>query len=355
MTISTWSQSANSNYNDPGNWSATVPGSGDTAEFEASGKTNISIVSAFIGAGEWLFNPGAGQYNFEISLFSDLLFDGAGITINAGSAHLLNFGVVGFFSGSTAGGALIDNFGFIEVFNSSTLGVATIHTFGGGGRLVFFPNGTGGSAQLVTDAGGIADFSGSAGHDGLGHMTVGSIAGAGTYKLGHDQLMVGLNGLSSEVSGPIEDGGDAENAGSGGSLVKVGPGTLKLSYPGNTYSGGTILEGGAFDVAAIGAAGTGGIAFAGKATLEIEKASFSGHVFGNPIYFFGKHDVLDLTGLHFHAGATATYHKAAHHLTIHSASITDTLTILSPHSPHGTHFEAASDHHGGTEVFLIIA
>ena len=64
--------------------------------------------------------------------------------------------------------------------------------------------------------------------------------------LGGDQLMVGLNGLSTEVSGPIEDGG--HNGGSGASLVKVGPGTLKLSNAGNTYTGGTILEAGRLDL-----------------------------------------------------------------------------------------------------------
>jgi hypothetical protein len=78
-----------------------------------------------------------------------------------------------------------------------------------------------------------------------------------------------------------------------------------------------------------------------------------GHVFGsNDINFFGNHDFIDLAGLHFHLGATATYHKASHHLTIHSGRVTDTLTLR---SPHGTHFEAASDHHGGTDVFLVFA
>jgi hypothetical protein len=77
-----------------------------------------------------------------------------------------------------------------------------------------------------------------------------------------------------------------------------------------------------------------------------------GHVFANPIDFFSKHDVLDLAGLRFHAGATATYHKANHHLAIHSGGVTDTLTLL---SPHGTHFATASDHHGGTDVFLVFA
>jgi len=115
------------------------------------------------------------------------------------------------------------------------------------------------------------------------------------------------------------------------------------------------LEQGTFEVAAIGAAGTGEIGFRGKvkAKLEIDNAALTGHVFStNKIDHFGKHDFLDLTGLHFHAGATAKYHPATEVLDVHSGHRTDKLTLV---SPHGTHFEAASDHHGGTDVFLVFA
>jgi autotransporter-associated beta strand protein len=147
------------------------------------------------------------------------------------------------------------------------------------------------------------------------------------------------------VSGPIEDGGLS------GSLIKVGHGTLTLSGLNNTYSGGTILEAGTLDLKAIGAAGTGGI-LAGPGKLKIENAALSHHVFGNDIDFFGKHSILDLSGLKFHTGATATYHEASHHLSVHSGSVRDTLTLL---SPLGHHFGTASDGHGGTDVFLLNA
>jgi hypothetical protein len=48
----------------------------------------------------------------------------------------------------------------------------------------------------------------------------------------------------------------------------------------------------------------------------------------------------------------AKYHPATDVLTVHSGHITDTLTLL---LPHGTHFATASDHHGGTDVFLVFA
>jgi hypothetical protein len=73
---------------------------------------------------------------------------------------------------------------------------------------------------------------------------------------------------------------------------------------------------------------------------------------GNAIDFFGKGDILDLSGLHIDAGATATYNAASHHLAVHSGSVTDTLTLLDPLR---THFAVATDHHSGTDVFLFHA
>jgi autotransporter-associated beta strand protein len=126
-------------------------------------------------------------------------------------------------------------------------------------------------------------------------------------------------------------------------------GTLVLSAD-NAYSGGTTLKAGTLDLGAAGAAGIGGIAFAGHATLRIENAAVSGNVFGNQIEFFGKHDVLDLRGLHFHAaGAAAIYDSTTQHLVVHSGSVNDTLTLL---SPKGLSFSVANDGHGGTKVTL---
>src|SRR4029077_19153580 len=64
------------------------------------------------------------------------------------------------------------------------------------------------------------------------NQTVGSIAGAGSFVLGANELTVGGNNLSTEVSGAI--------SGFGGSLVKVGTGTLTLSGN-NIYSGGATV------------------------------------------------------------------------------------------------------------------
>jgi autotransporter-associated beta strand protein len=324
--------------------------------------------------GEWDFIPGASKYNFTTSL-TLVDFTGAGIINNGGAAGdiIVNIGLgalqflnnstagnatinlgagafLAFFDISTAGSANIINSNKIEIdFNSdSSAGSASIVT---NGLTQFFDHSTAGSAAITNNAGGTVDFSRAIGPAGDHKLTVGSIAGAGTYDLGADQLTVGLNGFSREVSGPIDDGGIG--GGSGASLVKVGQGKLTLSDAGNTYSGGTILEAGKLDIAAVGAAGPRAITFAGRATLAIENAALAAHVFGNDINSFARHDFLDLAGLKFHAGATATYHTATDRLVVHSGHVAaDTLTLV---SPHGHHFGTASDGHGGTDVFLLHA
>jgi len=57
-------------------------------------------------------------------------------------------------------------------------------------------------------------------------VTVGSIEGDGDIFLGRFTLKVGSNNLSTEFSGEIQDGG--LGSGIGGSLTKIGSGTLTL-------------------------------------------------------------------------------------------------------------------------------
>jgi autotransporter-associated beta strand protein len=72
--------------------------------------------------------------------------------------------------------------------------------------------------------------------------TVGSIEGSGLVFLGANQLTVGGNNLSTIFSGVISDTGGLTEA-VGGSLVKVGSGTLVLTNA-NTYTGGTLVNAG---------------------------------------------------------------------------------------------------------------
>src|SRR4029450_623414 len=98
-----------------------------------------------------------------------------------------------------------------------------------------------GQARLIANVGAFVDISGLT----TSGMTVGSIEGAGTYRLGSKQLTVGTNNIAGLVSGSIVDGGDS--GGTGGSLVKTGTDMLILT--GNsTYTGGTTMSGGALQI-----------------------------------------------------------------------------------------------------------
>jgi autotransporter-associated beta strand protein len=288
-------------FNTGGNWTpATVPTG--TASFGASNTTSLTI-SAATTIGGWTFNAGASNYTFTNNT-SNLVFTGAGIVINggsatitssfmdfqnsstagsanittsqvlefdnsstAGTATITNTGNVGFANSSTGGNATITNNSYLVFQNTSTAGNATITnndalvffdsgtagnaTITNNGALGFDNSSTAGNARLINGATGVIDLSGLT----SGGMTAGSIEGGGNYYLGGNALTVGGNNLSTTVSGVISDcgaGGTAcANFGvgptTGGSLIKVGTGTLTLSGA-NTYTGATAVNGGTLEV-----------------------------------------------------------------------------------------------------------
>jgi hypothetical protein len=76
------------NYNTAANWTpATVPTG--TAFFGATNVPNLTFSSVATGVGGWTFNAGAPAYTFTLAA-NALLFNGAGIVINAGSATINN-------------------------------------------------------------------------------------------------------------------------------------------------------------------------------------------------------------------------------------------------------------------------
>jgi autotransporter-associated beta strand protein len=134
-----------------------------------------------------------------------------------------------------------------------------------------------------------------------------------------------------------------------GSVTQLGTGTTVLSG-GNTYGGNTTLVAGTLDLAAAGAAGFGTIIFgAGSQTLRIESAAFSGSQLSNTIASFGAGDVIDLRGLAFTSGATASYDGASHVLTVTSGGVSKTLVIDNPGL---SLFKATGDGFGGTQISL---
>jgi autotransporter-associated beta strand protein len=317
------------NYTLPSNWVGHVlPGSADTGVFNAAGKTKSIKIAATEAVGGWTFTSGGYTVTMTGVAPSQLAFDGAGI---AGSPQIV-FDETGTLMTGT-----------INFNNNSTAGHATIRMVTGG--INFNGDSDGGNARLIVGAKGAADLFGNG--PGGGHVFhIGSIEGAGQLSVisGIHNFVVGSNNLSTVSSGSIEDGGTC-------SLTKVGTGTLTFTGTG-AFAGGYVINRGtlAFDTKY--ANYTPSITFAANAaikTLALGNASFMSHDFAPAIDGFAKPDVLDLSGLTFHHGATAVYHSGTGALVVHSGTVTDTLLL---DSPAGTHFIAASDGHGGTKVTL---
>jgi autotransporter-associated beta strand protein len=217
----TWSTApGSSNFNTAANWTpATVPTG--TAFFGASNATSIAF-QAFTttSVGTLQFNPGAPAYSFttENGFSTSISITGTGIVNNSSNAPTF----------------IIGNQANIFFRNASTAGNAIIIT-NAGGLTAFVDSATGGNARFITTAGGAFDITSLS----SGGTTAGSIEGAGTFSLGSNLLTVGSNNLSTEVSGLIR--------GTGGSLVKVGTGTLTLSGT-NSYTGATVVAGGTLSV-----------------------------------------------------------------------------------------------------------
>lgn len=309
----TWGTApATADFNTATNWTpATVPAG--TASFGASTKTTLTFSTPDTAINNFQFSVGAPTYTFNVG-FNELDFNGVGIVNNssntpavktnggtltfnnsstaanasitnagfgtlsfsnfstagsatiannssfiffndnssAGSSTITNKGSITFSSSSTAGSAAITNSagGFLLSFaDTSSAGSATITT-NAGSQVQFTDGATGGTARIITNVGGNFDMSGLT----TGGMTAGSIEGAGAYNLGSNALTVGGNNRSTAVSGVISDCASCSFGGTGGSLIKIGTGTLTLSGA-NTYSGGTTMQVGTLLLAGAGTLG----------------------------------------------------------------------------------------------------
>src|SRR5262249_32251815 len=205
-----------SDWNTGTNWeSNTVPTATQIALFNNSSQTSVDIRQPNTQVGGLQFNPGAPAFTFNVTgtagTPSSLVILGSGVADISGNAP-------SFVMSGVAGVT-----GTLQFRNASTPDDAVITT-NAFGQTIFSDNSTGGLARFITNAGGVVDFSGTSGIAGNNRVQAGSIEGAGTYNLGANALFTGINGLSTTVSGSINDGG--ASGGTGASLVKVGDGTL---------------------------------------------------------------------------------------------------------------------------------
>lgn len=208
---------------------ANVPGAlGSSGPISADGSATLQMKGGFDLGGRQIENRGG-----YIELYD------AG---TLGNAQVTNYGGYTYLLGSsTAADATIVNSGGIMSFQDGSSGGNSHVTTHSGSLTEFRGWSTPGNAVLVANAGGTVDFSGTNGPAFNNRLTAASIAGAGRFLLGRNQLTVGSDNSSTTVSGMIEDGGPG--GGTGGGLVKIGAGTLTLAGT-NTYTGATQVNGG---------------------------------------------------------------------------------------------------------------
>ncbi len=206
---------------------ATVTNNGATVSGAGGGFTE------FFGA-----NVGSGTFTFTNN----------GATVSgAGGGFTKFFGAAAPNATVTNNGATVSGAegGFTELF-SANVGSATLIANGGtggggGGAILFLKDSTVGTARVEVFGNGSLDISL---HNAPG-MTIDSVEGDGNVFLGANNLTVGSNNKDTTFSCRIEDGGQSGSL--GGSLTKIGMGTLDLTGA-NTYTGNTKILGGALKV-----------------------------------------------------------------------------------------------------------
>jgi autotransporter-associated beta strand protein len=204
-------------------------------------------------AGNGIFTTSGGAFGGaggEVDFFNDSTAEDATITIKGGTTFGAQGGILEFYDGaSAANGALINEGGAVSgaaggniAFAGASTGAnATIIAQGGavdgaaGGAIFFYEDATGGTARVEVEGNGSLDISS---HNAPG-VTTGSIEGSGLVFLGANNLTVGSSNFSIDFFGVIQDGGIV--GGTGGSLTKIGTGTLAFSGA-NTYTGGTTIQ-----------------------------------------------------------------------------------------------------------------
>jgi autotransporter-associated beta strand protein len=235
--------------------SATFDLEGSPPRGFPTGVSFLDISSA--GSGTFILHAGTAAGGQPGVLgFNGNAFAGTATFICEGPAFAHSVGAsVNFLEDSSAFGSTItvngsqvagNLFGATVWFTGdSDADQATLIANGGvdaGGLIRFSANASGGASRIMVFGNGSLDIS----LETLSSVTIGSLEGDGLVLLGSKTLAVGSSSTNATFSGTLQDGG--EGGGIGGSLTKVGSGTLMLrgasTYTGlTTVSDGTLVIG----------------------------------------------------------------------------------------------------------------
>lgn len=242
---------------------ATINNNGGDTSSTHGGETRL-LTSAFAANATINNNAStASAASGGLTTFDGGSADSATINNNGGVASSQG-GQTEFLAGTAGNATIINNGGGLDfgqggktIFsgssdpgNATLIGNAGVPTVsegrfiipgGLGGSILFNESSTGGTSRVEVFGNGGVDISG---HASPG-VTIGSLEGSGNAFLGAHNLTVGSNNRSTNFSGIARNGG--ASGGTGGSLTKIGTGTLTLSHP-NTYTGGTTIKKGALVV-----------------------------------------------------------------------------------------------------------
>ena len=226
--------------------------SADNSMFVNDGGATFFLGRSTAGSATFINAGGVTFFLKDSSAGNGTFINNGGRVAGAGGAGTF-FGGFRFPTESSAGnGTFINNGGrvagagggFTHFDQNSTADSCTLIANGGsnggdGGMIAFRDRSVGDISRVELFGNGSLDISA---HDAPG-VTIGSVEGDGNVFLGANTLTVGSNNLSTTFSGVIQNGA----FGSGGSLTKIGLGTLILSGA-NTYTGGTKINGGVLQV-----------------------------------------------------------------------------------------------------------
>jgi hypothetical protein len=265
--------------------------------------------------------------------------------------------------------------GASSVLEGSAPGAGGFGGGSGGGSAYFYLGGGGGGlgaggdifvmdgALLTISQGSLTGgqaFKGVGGSAG-GHVqdlpgTDGQAYGGGIFLQGNENInFAPAQGTTVTIADVIADEFGSGGGGVGytgkGALTLNGAGTLELGAV-NTFAGGVTIEAGTLEIGAGGSAGSGAITFSSasaKLQLDATLASGTSTVFADTLSHVGPGYELDLQGLAFVAGATATVVGTT--LTVTSGTTSEIFTLDDPAQA----FTVASDGLPGTSGTLVTA